>query len=314
MSARLGTRRQSSLRVGFVAAVGSDQRAGSPHAAIHHVRTSRTLSARSAASHRSASMPRARKVVLLGDFGVGKTSFGTRLAKESSTSRRSRRWARILTSRVRAAGDGPLAPATKLGDLGHGRPGALPLDGHVEIVFTRCCGRHRRRGPNAGGVLRRGGTRHRADPRRRNRLQNPDRPRGEQERLALAPGRGRGRTSRSAGAYCADARGTSRETGDGVLALGGRWSGPAAARGAAVARASPRGTFLVPCVLLAAVRLPACPSPSAAPTGGTAPPDASTDNPQRRSGSSSVTMSATDAGRVAPSRDHEEELLDLFRR
>ena len=26
-------------------------------------------------------MPRPRKVVLLGDFGVGKTSFGTRLAK-----------------------------------------------------------------------------------------------------------------------------------------------------------------------------------------------------------------------------------------
>ena len=67
------------------------------------------------ASHRSASMPRARKVVLLGDFGVGKTSFGTRLAKgEFHESTLATLGVAHFNVAVRAAGDGPLAPATKL--------------------------------------------------------------------------------------------------------------------------------------------------------------------------------------------------------
>ena len=60
-------------------------------------------------------MPRPRKVVLLGDFGVGKTSFGTRLAKgEFHESTLATLGVAHFNVAVRAAGDGPLAPATKL--------------------------------------------------------------------------------------------------------------------------------------------------------------------------------------------------------
>ena len=98
----------------FVAAVGSDQRAGSPHAAIHHT-TSRTLSARSARRIDPHRCRAPRKVVLLGDFGVGKTSFGTRLAKgEFHESTLATLGVAHFNVAVRAAGDGPLAPAVKL--------------------------------------------------------------------------------------------------------------------------------------------------------------------------------------------------------
>ena len=60
-------------------------------------------------------MPRPRKVVLLGDFGVGKTSFGTRLAKgEFHESTLATLGVAHFNVAVRAAGDGPLAPAVKL--------------------------------------------------------------------------------------------------------------------------------------------------------------------------------------------------------
>ena len=57
-------------------------------------------------------MPRPRKVVLLGDFGVGKTSFGTRLAKgEFHESTLATLGVAHFNVAVKAAGDGPLAPA-----------------------------------------------------------------------------------------------------------------------------------------------------------------------------------------------------------
>ena len=68
-----------------------------------------------AALARIDKMPRPRKVVLLGDFGVGKTSFGTRLAKgEFHESTLATLGVAHFNVAVRAAGDGPLAPAVKL--------------------------------------------------------------------------------------------------------------------------------------------------------------------------------------------------------
>jgi small GTP-binding protein len=60
-------------------------------------------------------MPRPRKIILLGDFGVGKTSFGTRLAKgEFRESTLATLGVAHFNVSVRAADAGPLAPAVKL--------------------------------------------------------------------------------------------------------------------------------------------------------------------------------------------------------
>ena len=60
-------------------------------------------------------MPRPRKIILLGEFGVGKTSFGTRLAKgEFRESTLATLGVAHFNVSVRAADAGPLAPAVKL--------------------------------------------------------------------------------------------------------------------------------------------------------------------------------------------------------